>query len=147
MSEARIDKWLWAARLFKTRSIATSACKNNRITINQTSAKPGRMVKPGDIVSVRKPPITYNLKVLKAAEQRVGAKLVSEIYQDQIPLEQYEILKMNKISGFVDRARGTGRPTKKDRRAMEAFVRPALLGLNLDEEDTDDDLEEYLHDI
>ena len=126
MEEARIDKWLWAARIFKTRSIAADAGKNGRVTIGGIGVKPSRMVKIGEVVAVKKPPVTYSFKILKTIEQRVGAKLLPEIYENVTPPEQYELLEMNRISGFVDRARGTGRPTKKDRRAMEAF-------LNLDE--------------
>ena len=125
-NEARIDKWLWAARIFKTRSIAADAIKNGRVTIQGVNVKPSRMVKVGDKISVRKPPVTYTFRILKAIEQRVGAKLVPEIYENITTPDQYELLEMNRISGFVDRQRGTGRPTKKDRRAMDAFVAPAL---------------------
>jgi ribosome-associated heat shock protein Hsp15 len=118
---ARIDKWLWAARIFKTRSIAVDACKNGRVTINGVNVKPSHMVKAGEVVAVRKPPVTYSFKILKTIEQRVGAKLLPEIYENVTPPDQYELLEMNRISGFVDRARGTGRPTKKDRRAMDSF--------------------------
>ena len=118
---ARIDKWLWAARIFKTRSIAADACKNGRVTIGGVNVKPSHVVKVGETVSVRKSPITYSFRILKTIEQRVGAKLLPEIYENVTPPEQYELLEMNRISGFVDRARGTGRPTKKDRRAMDAF--------------------------
>ena len=120
--EARIDKWLWAARIFKTRSIAADACKNGRVTINDVNVKPSHMVKVGETVSVRKPPVTYSFRILKTIEQRVGAKLLPEIYDNVTTQDQYELLEMNRISGFVDRARGTGRPTKKDRRAMDAFL-------------------------
>ena len=120
--EARIDKWLWAARIFKTRTIAADACKNGRVMVNDTNVKPSRMVKVGDKVSVRKPPVTYSFKILKAIEQRVGAKLLPEIYENVTTPDQYELLEMIRISGFVDRQRGTGRPTKKDRRAMDAFL-------------------------
>lgn len=120
--EARIDKWLWAARIFKTRSIAADACKNGRVTINDVNVKPSHMVKVGETVSVRKPPVTYSFRILKTIEQRVGAKLLPEVYDNVTPQDQYELLEMNRISGFVDRARGTGRPTKKDRRAMDAFL-------------------------
>jgi ribosome-associated heat shock protein Hsp15 len=123
MSEiARIDKWLWAARIFKTRSIAADACKNGRVTIGGVNVKPSHTVKAGETVSVRKPPVTYSFRILKPIEQRVGAKLIPEIYENVTPADQYELLEMNRISGFVDRARGTGRPTKKDRRAMDAFI-------------------------
>ena len=118
---ARIDKWLWAARIFKTRSIAADACKNGRVTINGVNVKPSHTVKAGETVAVRKPPVTYSFKILKPIEQRVGAKLIPEIYENVTTPDQYELLEMNRISGFVDRARGTGRPTKKDRRDMDAF--------------------------
>ena len=118
---ARIDKWLWAARIFKTRSIAVDACKNGRVTIKGVNVKPSHMVKTGEVVAVRKPPVTYSFKILKTIEQRVGAKLLPEIYENVTTPDQYELLEMNRISGFVDRARGTGRPTKKDRRDMDAF--------------------------
>ena len=140
MTEARIDKWLWAARIFKTRSIAADACKNGRVSVGGTTVKPSRMVKEGDVVSVRKPPVTYSFKILKTIEQRVGAKLLPEIYENVTTPDQYELLAMTRISGFVDRARGTGRPTKKDRRQMDAFVEPSLGGYDLfDFDDWDDD--------
>ena len=122
MNEARIDKWLWAARIFKTRSIAADAIKNGRVTIQGVNVKPSRMVKVGEVVSVRKPPVTYSFKILKTIEQRVGAKLLPEIYENVTPPDQYELLEMNRISGFVDRQRGTGRPTKKERRALDEFL-------------------------
>ena len=122
MDEARIDKWLWAARIFKTRSIAADACKNGRVTIGGVNVKPSHMVKVGETVSVRKPPITYSFRILKTIEMRVGAKLLPEIYENVTAPEQYELLEMTRISGFVDRARGTGRPTKKDRRSLDAFI-------------------------
>lgn len=121
-SEARIDKWLWAARVYKTRTLASDACKNGRITINGALAKPSRTVKVGDQVGVKKSPITYMFRVLQAIEKRVGAKLLPEVFENITPPEQYELLEMNRISGFIDRARGTGRPTKKDRRALDDFA-------------------------
>lgn len=121
-SEARIDKWLWAARVYKTRTLASDACKNGRITINGALAKPSRTVKVGDQVGVKKSPITYTFRVLQAIEKRVGAKLLPEVFENITPPEQYELLEMNRISGFIDRARGTGRPTKKDRRALDDFA-------------------------
>lgn len=124
--QARIDKWLWAARIFKTRSLAAEACKNGRVTIGNVNVKPSHMVKVGETVSVRKPPITYSFKILQTIEQRVGAKLIPEIYENVTTPDQYELLEMNRISGFVDRARGTGRPTKKERRALDAFIGPSF---------------------
>ena len=137
--EARIDKWLWASRIFKTRSIAVDACKNGRVTINGVNVKPSRPLKVGEVVSVKKPPVTYSFKVLKCIEQRVGAKLVPEIYENVTDPKQYELLEMSRISGFVDRARGTGRPTKKERRAMDAFVDPTLFGFDDDDLFSDED--------
>ena len=135
--EARIDKWLWAARIYKTRSIAADAIRNGRVTIDGTTPKPSRTIKAGDVVSVKKPPITLSFRVRSAIEQRVGAKLLDEVYENVTDPKQYELLEMSRISGFVDRARGTGRPTKKERRAIDAFVDPVMFGF----EDFDDDLD------
>ena len=120
--EARIDKWLWAARIYKTRTLAADACKNGRIAINGAQAKASRSVKAGDEVSVRKPPVTYTFRVLQPIEKRVGAKLLPDIYENITAPEEYALLEMSRISGFVDRARGTGRPTKKERRALDNFM-------------------------
>ena len=128
MAEARIDKWLWASRIFKTRTIAAEACKKGRVSNNGTQVKPSRMIKPGEVIQVKKPPVTYSFKVLQAIEKRIGAKLVPEILENVTTPEQYELLEMSRISGFVDRARGTGRPTKKDRRSMEEFITPEYFG-------------------
>lgn len=136
---ARIDKWLWAARIFKTRSIAADACKNGRVTIKGVNVKPSHTVKAGETVNVKKPPVTYSFKILKTIEQRVGAKFIPEIYENVTDPKQYELLEMSRISGFVDRARGTGRPTKKDRRQIDAFVEPIMFGF--DDFDDDDDME------
>ena len=127
MPEARIDKWMWAARIFKTRTIAAEACKKGRIYINGAQAKPARMIKPGDTIQVKKPPITYSFKVIQAIEKRVGAKLVPEIMENVTTPDQYELLEMSKISGFVNRAKGTGRPTKKDRRDLDEFFTPEYI--------------------
>ena len=110
MSEARVDKWLWAARIYKTRSMAAAACKKGQISMGGAQLKPSRTVKPGDVVCVRKPPVTYSFKVKQAIEKRVGAKLIPDILENVTPPEQYELLEMNRISGFVNRAKGTGRP-------------------------------------
>ncbi|MBQ8607049.1 MAG: RNA-binding S4 domain-containing protein [Bacteroidaceae bacterium] len=135
-TEARIDKWLWAVRVFKTRTLAADACKKGRITMGGSPIKPSRIIKPGDVIEVRKSPITYSFKVLQAIENRVGAKLVPEVMENVTPPAQYELLEMSRISGFIDRARGTGRPTKKDRRSLEEFTMPSF------EEDLDLDWEE-----
>ena len=119
---ARIDKWMWATRIFKTRTIASDACKKNRVSVGGVSVKPSRAIKVGDVISVRKPPITYSFRVLDVTESRMGAKLVPQFLENITPPEEYEILEMNKISGFVNRARGLGRPTKKDRRELDTFT-------------------------
>lgn len=120
--EARLDKWLWAARIYKTRTLAADACKNGRVAINGAQSKPSRTVKEGDEVSVKKAPVTYTFRVKQAIEKRVGAKLLPDVLENITSASQYELLEMNRISGFVGRARGTGRPTKKDRRALDQFA-------------------------
>ena len=113
MNEARIDKWMWAVRIFKTRTIAAEACKKGRISINGALGKGCPYGEPGDVIQVRKPPVTYSFKVLQPIEKRVGAKLVAEMMENVTAPEQYELLEMSRVSGFVNRAKGTGRPTKK----------------------------------
>ncbi|MBR1940046.1 MAG: RNA-binding S4 domain-containing protein [Bacteroidales bacterium] len=125
--EARLDKWLWAVRIFKTRSIAADACKKGRVSLNGTQVKASHSVKVNDVVQVRKPPITYSFKVLQAIEKRVGAKLVPQMMENVTTPDQLELLEMSKISGFVDRAKGTGRPTKKDRRDLDEFTAPEYM--------------------
>lgn len=137
--EARLDKWLWAARIYKTRTLAADACKNGRITINGSQAKPSRTVKTGDEVGVKKSPVTYTFRVKQAIEKRVGAKLIPDVLENITSPEQYELLEMSKISGFVGRARGTGRPTKKDRRALDEFTEDTPMFFS---DDFDFDLDE-----
>lgn len=122
MEEVRIDKWLWAVRIFKTRTAASEACKKGRVLIGGTSVKPSRNIRVDELIMVRKPPVTYSFKVLALAEKRMGARLVSEYMDNVTPQEQYELLELNRISGFVDRQRGTGRPTKKERRDLDQFA-------------------------
>ncbi len=136
MAEARIDKWLWAARIYKTRTIAAEACKKGHITLNGAQVKPARTIKEGDVIGVKKNPITYTFRVLQAIEKRVGAKLLPEIMENITTAEQYELLEMSRISGFIDRAKGTGRPTKKERRDLDDFFSPLYIG-DFDIEDED----------
>ncbi|MCI5559871.1 MAG: RNA-binding S4 domain-containing protein [Phocaeicola sp.] len=136
MAEARIDKWLWAARIYKTRTIAAEACKKGHITLNGAQVKPARTIKEGDVIGVKKNPITYTFRVLQAIEKRVGAKLLPEIMENITTPEQYELLEMSRISGFIDRAKGTGRPTKKERRDLDDFFSPLYIG-DFDIEDED----------
>lgn len=119
--EERVDKWLWAMRVFKTRTIATDACKKGRVTMGGVTIKPSRTVKAGDVIDVKKPPITYTFRVLQVTGNRLGAKLVPEYLENITAPEQYELLEMTKISGFVDRQKGLGRPTKRDSRELNRF--------------------------
>ncbi len=121
-SEVRIDKWIWAVRIFKTRTIASDACKKGRVMIGDTPVKPSRTVKVGDIVRVRKPPITYSFRVLALAENRMGAKLVPEYMENITPQSELDLLDVIRISGFVDRRKGLGRPTKREGRQLEEFT-------------------------
>lgn len=132
VQEERVDKWLWAMRIFKTRTLATDACKKGRITIgngNEVIAKPSRLIKIGEVINVRKPPVTYSFRVKALTENRLGAKLVPEYLENITPRSQYELLEVVKISGFVDRRKGLGRPTKKEGRELQRFT-----------EDTGDDM-------
>ena len=143
--EARLDKWLWAARIYKTRTLAADACKNGRVTINGAQAKPARTVKEGDKVGVKKSPVTYTFRVKQAIEKRVGAKLLPDVLENITSPDQYELLEMSKISGFVNRAKGTGRPTKKDRRDLDDFFTPEYLDdfdFDFDSDDEDGNDEE-----
>lgn len=123
-NDVRIDKWLWAVRIFKTRTIASDAIKMGRVTIGGQKVKPSRNVKVGEVIDVKKPPITYSFKVLALAENRMGAKLVPGFMENVTRKEQLDLLEMNRISGFRDRAKGLGRPTKKDRRDIDDFTTP-----------------------
>ena len=143
-SEVRIDKWLWAMRIFKTRTIATDACKKGRVTVGDVDsgvvAKPSRMIKVDDIISVRKPPVTYSFKVKALTENRLGAKLVPEYMENITPQSQYDLLEVVKISGFIDRRKGLGRPTKREGRELARFTQEAMdYGWDFDWDDDDDD--------
>ena len=121
-NEVRIDKWMWATRIFKTRTIAAEACKKGRVSVSGTTVKPSRTIKIGDIIQVRKPPVTYSFKVLALTENRMGAKLVPEFLENVTPPEQMEILELSRISGFINRSKGMGRPTKRDSRELKKFT-------------------------
>ncbi len=117
----RVDKWLWAVRIFKTRSQATEACKKGHVSIDDLPVKPSRMVKVGETLKVRKSPITKSLKILALSEKRMGAKLIVDFVEDVTPQEEIELLEMQKNMRWSSRDRGTGRPTKKDRRELDDF--------------------------
>lgn len=122
MVEVRVDKYLWAMRIYKTRSIAADACKNGRISMNGAQLKPSRTFHIGDAFSVRKGPVTFTYRVLNLTENRLGAKLVPEYMQDITPPDQLELLELARMAAQSGRDRGTGRPTKKDRRDIESFM-------------------------
>lgn len=117
----RIDKWIWAVRIFKTRSQATEACKKGHVSIGNLPVKPSRSVHAGEIVQVRKNPVTRSFKVLALAEKRMSAVLVPDFMEDVTPAEELEVLEMQRNMRWITRDRGTGRPTKKDRRELDDF--------------------------
>lgn len=120
----RIDKWLWAVRIFKTRTVATDACKKGRVTVgdNMAPVKPSRLLEVGDIVHVRKSPVTYIFRVKALTQNRLGAKLVPDYAENITPQDQYDLLEVVKISGFIDRQKGLGRPTKREGRDLARFT-------------------------
>ena len=142
-TEERIDKWLWCMRVFKTRTIATEACKKGRVTVNGVAVKPSRPIKIGEVVDVKKPPITYTFKVLAIPNGRLGAKLVPEYLENLTPKSQYDLLEMSRISGFIDRSKGMGRPTKREGRDLSRFKEETYAdNFFLDWEDDEDEFEE-----
>ena len=124
MADVRIDKWLWAVRIFKTRTIATEACKKGRVTMGApaVAVKPSRTVAEGDIIHVRKSPVTYTFRVKAVTQNRLGAKLVPDYMENLTPQDQYDLLEVVKISGFIDRQKGLGRPTKREGRELSRFT-------------------------
>lgn len=117
----RVDKYLWCIRYFKTRSIATKACKEGKVRVNDDLIKPSREVYPTDTISVRKNQVTYKLVVLDTPDSRVGAKLVDIYRKDITPKEALQKLDLLKYSKDYYRKKGTGRPTKKDRRDIDEW--------------------------
>ena len=115
----RVDKWLWAVRIFKTRSLATASCKAGAVKIGDRRAKPSNEVRTGDIVCVTKEGVHRTLKVLELLDKRVGAKLVPDYMEDQTPQEEWDRVRDNRSLGKRDP--GAGRPTKRDRREMDRF--------------------------
>ncbi len=142
MEEVRVDKWLWAMRVFKTRTIATDACKKGRVTMNGVAVKPSRAIKVGDVIDVKKPPITYTFRVKALTGNRLGAKLVPDYLENITAPSQYELLEMTRISGFVDRRKGLGRPTKREGRELSRFKEDTYTAdeffLDWDDDDEED---------
>lgn len=121
MDSVRIDKYLWSIRVYKTRTDATDACKGNKISVGGQSIKPSREVKRGDIIEVRKGAVTFTYKVLDLLEKRVGAKEVEKYAQNLTPQSEIDKMHAPVESFFIKRDRGTGRPTKKERREMDSL--------------------------
>jgi ribosome-associated heat shock protein Hsp15 len=117
----RVDKWLWAIRVYKTRSQATEACKKGQVSIGDLPVKPSKIVNIGEILKVRKNAMLRSLKVLALAEKRMSAKLINDFVEDVTPPEELEIQEMQKNMRWISRDRGAGRPTKKDRRDLDDF--------------------------
>jgi ribosome-associated heat shock protein Hsp15 len=123
MSEVRIDKFIWAVRLFKTRSISAKAVKSDQVLLNEEKIKPAQTLKVGDVIKIKRLPIWRSYKVKELLERRVGAKLVDQYIDDVTPDEELEKLEMMKLMPGYDRERGKGRPTKKERRNLDDFSR------------------------
>ena len=122
MASSRLDKWLWAARIFKTRTLSAQACRNGKVTVNGALAKASHVVNAGDKIGVRKPPVTFTFEVLMPITQRVGAAKVPQVLRNITSKEQLEFLEMARIGRNAVRDRGTGRPTKKERREIEDYM-------------------------
>lgn len=141
----RIDKFLWSIRFYKTRNIAAEEIKKNRVSIGANPVKSSKEVKEGDVIKIRKNQIDYKIKVLQIPKSRIGAKLVPLHITDLTDKEQYEILKIRRMSQDYYRQKGEGRPTKKDRRDMDDFV-DADIPSSMSEDDWDlfftDDVEQ-----
>jgi ribosome-associated heat shock protein Hsp15 len=125
-TEVRIDKWLWAVRLFKTRTLAAEACKKGKVVIQNVQVKPSRNVKVGEVVCIKRNPILFSFKVLALSENRMNAKLVVGFMENVTTPDQLELIELAKLAGQTGRDRGTGRPTKKERRELDDFTEPAF---------------------
>ncbi|MBP3682694.1 MAG: RNA-binding S4 domain-containing protein [Rikenellaceae bacterium] len=120
--EVRLDKWLWAVRVFKTRSDAADACRTNRVLVNDAYAKPSREVKVGDVISVKKMPVVYQYRVVELVSSRQPAKNVPMYATDITPQSELDKLNVPRETIFIVRDRGTGRPTKKERRELDSLM-------------------------
>jgi ribosome-associated heat shock protein Hsp15 len=118
MEKVRLDKWLWAVRIFKTRTIATDACNKGRVLVNNMPAKPSKELSGNELVTVRKPPVIYTYKIKTLVNNRLSAKLVPEYIEDLTSIEELNKLSINETF-FIRRDRGSGRPTKKERRVID----------------------------
>jgi ribosome-associated heat shock protein Hsp15 len=135
-TEVRIDKWLWAVRLFKTRTLAAEACKKGKVIIKGVQVKPSRNVRVEDVISIKRNPFLFSFQVLALSENRMNAKLVPDFMKNVTTADQLELIELARLTGQNGRDRGTGRPTKKDRRDLEDFTEPDFM-----DEDGDWDFE------
>ena len=126
-TEVRIDKWLWAVRLFKTRTLAAEACKKGKVILQNIPVKPSRNVKVDDVVCIKRNPILFSFKVLALSENRMNAKLVPDFMLNVTAPDQLELIELGKLAGQNGRERGTGRPTKKERRELDDFTEPTFM--------------------
>ncbi len=133
MSEVRLDKYLWAVRIFKTRSDAADAARNNRVLINDAYSKPSREVKVGDVITVKKMPVIYTFRVKELVSSRLGAKLVPDYCQNITPQAELDKLLTPRETIFIARDRGTGRPTKRDRREIDDLMEDMLYHEDMEE--------------
>jgi len=131
---SRIDKWLWSVRIFKTRSIASEYCKKGRVLIKDSSVKPAKEIRVGDIIVVRKLPVNYSFRVKGIPKNRIGAKLTPDYLENITSQDELQKLDPNFMAFYGNRDKGTGRPTKKERRSIDT-----VLDLHLDNFDWDDD--------
>ena len=124
--KVRIDKWLWAVRIYKTRSMAAEACRKGKILIDELPAKPSRNISSDEVIKVKKPPVIYTYRIKGLPLKRQSAKFAKKCFEDLTPQEESDKLKVKELPGFGYRKRGDGRPTKKERRNIDKYKDPLL---------------------
>lgn len=138
-ADIRVDKWLWTMRLFKTRSVAAEACKKGRVFINGVALKPSHLVRVGDVIQVKRSPVIFSYKIIDITNNRVGPKLVENFMTQVTSRDQLELLEMLKLDKANARAKGLGRPTKKERRSLDEFIDDTPFFVDDDDWDFDED--------
>ena len=139
-SAVRLGKWLWAVRIFKTRSDAADACRTNKVLVNGSYVKPSREVRIGDTITVKKMPVVYTYRVVALVSSRQPAKEVPNYAENLTPQEELDKLFVPKLTIFVQRDRGTGRPTKRERREIDSLMEEVYYDEDFDEGESDEDL-------
>lgn len=140
-SEVRLDKWLWAVRIFKTRSDAADACRTNKVLVNGSYVKPSREVRVGDTVTVKKMPVVYTYRVIALVSSRQPAKEVPNYAENLTPQEALDKLFVPKLTIFVQRDRGTGRPTKRERREIDSLMEEVYYDEDFDGSESEEEEE------